>query len=217
MKIRLNRAHFPVTTLGPGRRIGLWVQGCHLNCAGCIARDTWPEDDHRAIEVLDVLDWCRSVAPDGCDGVTISGGEPFEQPTALNALLAALHEWRDELPGCDFDILCYSGFGLEKLDRDHAALLSQLDALIPEPYVHGEAAALWRGSANQPVLPLSALGRKRYARFEGVGPNGKGTLQVSVHDDRVVYIGIPDRGDMHRLEKAARRRGIRLTDVSWRA
>ena len=28
--LELNKAHWPVTVLGPGRRIGLWVQGLSL-------------------------------------------------------------------------------------------------------------------------------------------------------------------------------------------
>lgn len=41
MRMILSRLHFPVTTLGPGRRIGVWFQGCSIRCAGCISRDTW--------------------------------------------------------------------------------------------------------------------------------------------------------------------------------
>jgi anaerobic ribonucleoside-triphosphate reductase activating protein len=97
MKIRLNKAHFPVTTLGPGQRIGLWVQGCHIQCPGCLSRDTWESDPAREVELELVLAWCRYVAPEGCGGVTISGGEPFEQPAALAALLDGLIAWRREI------------------------------------------------------------------------------------------------------------------------
>ena len=218
MKVRLNRAHFPVTALGPGRRIGLWLQGCGIGCPGCIARDTWEADEARAIEVREVLDWCRSVAPGGCDGVTISGGEPFEQPRALGALLDGLHAWRGEPAVRTFDILCYSGFDAARLRREHAAILARLDGLIPEPYRDRlPRGGHWRGSANQPLLVLSARGRRRYARFADETPEGKGALQVSVQEDDVLYIGIPDRRDMHRLEAAAGRRGVSLRGVSWRA
>ena len=217
MKIRLNRAHYPVTTLGPGRRIGVWVQGCHIGCPGCIARDTWEADTRREIEVNEVLDWCRRVAPGGCDGVTISGGEPFEQPDALAALLAGLCAWRDEPPGHSFDILCYSGFGFSRLDRDHPTILARLDALIPSPYADRlPRGGLWRGSTNQPLLPLSPRGRERYAQFVDAVPDGKGALQVSVQVEHVMYIGIPDRDDMRRLESAVGRRGVALRGVSWR-
>lgn len=217
MRIRLNRAHFPVTTLGPGRRIGLWLQGCHIRCPGCVARDTWEPDPSKELELDAVLTWCRSVAPEDWQGVTISGGEPFEQPEALGALLDGLDAWRRELAR-PFDILCYSGFPLRRLERDHPEILARLDALIPEPYVDRlPRGGLWRGSTNQPIVPLSPLGRERYASFVDAVPDGKGPLQVLVHGKQSIFIGIPDRGDMDRLEAAARRRGVLLGGMSWRA
>jgi anaerobic ribonucleoside-triphosphate reductase activating protein len=217
MKIRLNKAHFPVTTLGLGQRIGLWVQGCHIQCPGCLSRDTWEPDPAREVELELVLAWCRYVAPEGCDGVTISGGEPFEQPVALAALLDGLTTWRHEIAR-SFDILCYSGFPLRHLERQYPNILIRLDAIIPEPYVDSlPRGKVWRGSANQPLVPLSPLGRKRYAALLAAEPDGKGKLQVSVDAEGVWYIGIPDRGDMDRLEAAAYRRGVVLGGVSWRA
>lgn len=41
MMLYLSRIHFPVTTLGPGNRIGIWFQGCSIQCQGCVSVDTW--------------------------------------------------------------------------------------------------------------------------------------------------------------------------------
>src|SRR3954462_8149149 len=124
--LELNKAHWPVTVLGPGRRVGLWVQGCTLHCRGCVSQDTWPKDSTKRIAVAELVAWCKRVTEGKLDGVTISGGEPFEQPAGLQALLAALHRWRDDA-ALDFDILCYSGYPLKTLERKHAALLALLD------------------------------------------------------------------------------------------
>ncbi|WP_461325238.1 4Fe-4S cluster-binding domain-containing protein [Bradyrhizobium diazoefficiens] len=43
IRISVSRIHFPVTTLGPGRRLGIWFQGCSIRCPGCISMDTWME------------------------------------------------------------------------------------------------------------------------------------------------------------------------------
>ncbi|MFN8753673.1 MAG: 4Fe-4S cluster-binding domain-containing protein, partial [Betaproteobacteria bacterium] len=118
ISIALNKAHFPVTVLGPGRRIGLWTQGCSIGCKGCISQDTWDQDESRRVPVDTLVAWCRSACNDQLDGITISGGEPFDQPEALRALLEALWAWRAELSE-PFDILCYSGHPLRRLERQH--------------------------------------------------------------------------------------------------
>jgi anaerobic ribonucleoside-triphosphate reductase activating protein len=215
--LQVNKAHWPVTVLGPGRRIGLWVQGCSIHCPGCVSQDTWASDPARTIAVPDLLAWCKKVARGGFDGVTISGGEPFEQPVGLRALLDGLRVWRrtDQL---DFDILCYSGYPLKKLERKHAALLGLLDAVIPEPYVNdlpqGHA---WRGSRNQPLVPLSDRGRARYAAHLDAAADAQGKrMQATVEGGRVWMIGIPGRGDMAAVEALCASRGLALTQVSWR-
>lgn len=217
MNILLNKAHFPVTVLGPGRRIGLWLQGCTIRCRGCVSQDTWPADAARAMPVKALLDWCRRAAADGIDGITLSGGEPFDQPKPLLALLRGLSEWRTQA-GLDFDILCYSGYPLKTLSKRHAKLLALLDALIPEPFVDGRPlGGLWRGSDNQTLAPLSARGAARYADYI-VQPQAADSkrMQLSVEDGKLWFIGIPQRGDMAALEALCRQRGLELRQVSWR-
>ncbi len=216
MKIRLNKAHFPVTTLGYGRRLGLWVQGCGIGCKGCVSRDTWDPRGGWEVDVTEVLAWCDSRRTLGIDGMTISGGEPFEQPGALKRLLEALDAWRQGLER-PFDVLCYSGLPLARIRRRHAGALAFVDALIPEPYVAGRpASGPLKGSSNQPLVPLTALGRTRYgdeAQHAGDAPR----IQVSVERGAAWFIGIPGPGDMEKLEEFARARGVVMEDVSWRA
>lgn len=217
MKIAINKAHFPVTVLGPGRRIGLWLQGCSIRCPGCVSQDTWASDPGREMTVARLLAWCRATSNDQLDGITISGGEPFDQPKALAALLAALDQWRRSA-GLDFDILCYSGYPLARLEKKHARLLARLDALIPEPYVDTlPLTHLWRGSANQTLVACSARGAARYAAYLDAPAEAFGKrLQIQVDGERLWSIGIPARGDMAALEKLAEERGVGFSAVSWR-
>ena len=217
MNISVNKAHFPVTVLGPGRRIGIWLQGCSIRCKGCVSQDTWEREPDRDLPVADLLAWCRQVTRGNFDGVTISGGEPFDQPEPLLVLLEELARWR-AAGGPDFDILCYSGYPLATLQRRHAGLLERLDALIPEPYVDTlPLTHVWRGSANQRLVMLSDRGRERFHAFVDAPAEALGKrMQAAVSGNRVFYIGIPARGDMPALEKACAERGVQFGDVSWR-
>lgn len=217
MRIRLNKLHFPVTSLGPGRRIGIWLQGCTIGCSNCISRDTWAEDENSFIDLTAVLDWCQQQTEKCPDGITISGGEPFEQPIALAALLDGIAAWRRDV-GITLDILCYSGFPFKRLRREFSDILDRLDAIIPEPFVNGRAAnRLWRGSSNQPLIPLSALGRERYSDYVDKELSGQSNFQVQVQAGRIWFIGIPRDNDMQKLEAACRSRGVVPESVSWRA
>ena len=197
-----------MTVLGPGQRIGLWMQGCSIGCAGCMSRDTWDRGGQSAVSLNEVMNWCVRHAENGADGITISGGEPFEQPAALKALIDGLDDWRQSARR-QFDILCYSGMTLMRLRRDFAHILAGLDALIPEPFQQRRPrGSSWMGSSNQHLILLSELGRNRFANV----PTGQ---QIQVSEGKLFTIGIPDRGDMDRLAEGLLGKGIKLEGSSW--
>ncbi|WP_433333889.1 4Fe-4S single cluster domain-containing protein [Spirillospora sp. CA-294931] len=232
----LAKAHYPVTSLGPGTRAGIWVQGCTLHCPGCLSRDTWESDPGKAVPIEAVLGWLASL--DGpVDGVTISGGEPFQQVEAVSALIRGIRTWRESprRETIPLDILVYSGYVYSRLSRaaETREILDMCDAVITGPYVdrlnpggrHPQSGSLlWRGSANQRVVPLSPLGRARYGALEDdaamteeeAGPRVQVSVDEGPEGRRVYYIGIPRRGDMGHLTTALERAGVRAGDVSWR-
>ena len=217
MKISINKAHFPVTVLGPGKRLGIWLQGCSIGCKGCVSQDTWERDPGREMTVAHLLSWCRKTTAGNFDGVTISGGEPFDQPAALAELLDGLSKWRAHSK-LDFDILSYSGYPLATLKRKHAMILNKLDALIPEPYIDAKPLThIWRGSSNQTLELLSERGHARFKQYQHtLADNTNKRIQTMVDGERVWYVGIPARDDMNALEHSCKTQGLALTRVSWR-
>lgn len=191
----------------------MWFQGCSLACRGCLARDTWPIDGGSAQAIDDLADRLASViGSDGLDGVTISGGEPFEQPEALFGLLEAVRA-RTAGTGREVDLLCYSGLSERRLRRQFPAVLDQLDALIPEPFTETqESGHAWWGSGNQRLVALSPLGRARYAEVPAAGD---AVMQVAVEDGRVWLVGVPRRGDLQEAARRAAQAGVYLGAVSW--
>jgi anaerobic ribonucleoside-triphosphate reductase activating protein len=209
--LRVNRTHHPVTVLGHGTRAGVWVQGCTIGCDGCISRDTWAADGGAEVTVQAIVDWLAGL-PGPLDGLTVSGGEPFQQPDALAALLAAVHAWAPD----GFDILVYSGYAWSRLSVDPAAAsaLALCDAVVAGPFVRRRAGAFaLRGSDNQRVVALTDLGAARYGALD---PRPRPAMQVGVEGDRLYCIGIPRPGDMDRMAERLASAGIAFEGLTWR-
>jgi len=192
--IGLNRVHFPVTALGPGRRIGIWFQGCSIGCLGCMSLDTWAPA--QASETLSTV-FSRVEAWLGeADGVTISGGEPFDQPEALYGLLLGL-----KARGSG-SVLVYSGYALSHLKAVHADILTEIDVLISEPFDNTQQRpTLLRGSANQVVSCLTDRGIALWQEAVRAESSTRSMDLVFGPDGEIWMAGIPRPGDLERLSQ----------------
>jgi anaerobic ribonucleoside-triphosphate reductase activating protein len=135
---------------GPGTRFVVWLQGCSLGCPGCFNPSTHDAAGGEPIEVDALLG--RLGAPGDVDGVTLSGGEPLEQPEATLALLRGAR-------ARGLSTLIFSGFTIEEIRgrRLGAEILAELDVLIDGRYRSTDRlAAGLRGSANQRIHLLTA-------------------------------------------------------------
>lgn len=210
--LRVAELRYPVMALGPGRRLGLWVQGCHIGCRGCMSRSTWDPAGSAAESVAGVVADALSLVDDDLSGITISGGEPFEQASAVVAFLDGfLERWTG--PG-DLDVLGYTGLSESAAREVSPSLVERLDALVCGPYLenHPSDHSLM-GSCNQRVVTLSDRGRER---FDGYRPSGP-SVQIAVSAGTVTVVGIPRRGDLGLVERSLLDAGIELGEASWRA
>jgi anaerobic ribonucleoside-triphosphate reductase activating protein len=204
VRVSLSRIFFPVTTLGPGQRIGIWFQGCSIRCPGCISADTWSQKpaDITVKELLERID----PHLDQADGVTISGGEPFEQFPALLDLLRSI---RPRLQSRS-DILVYSGFTMADLQSQISALDGLVDALITGAYVAeaGQTRPLM-GSDNQELYLQTDLGRANFAEYLRPRNAMDDRFDLLMDDDGTAWMaGIPGRGDFEKLRSVLHDRGI---------
>ncbi|MDR3332023.1 MAG: radical SAM protein [Synergistaceae bacterium] len=193
-RLLLHLLHFPVRSLGPGVRTGLWVQGCRRHCPGCIFPEGWDFSEDRAkplddVEALLRLYMNRTPAP---DGLTISGGEPFDQPEALIGLLRRV---RDMGVG---DVLIYSGYSLDALLDLCPELPDLAAALVDGPFEMGNKTdSTWRGSSNQNLTIWRTKYSARYEEWEGVEDR---RLQLVTDEGRKFLVGIPKQEDVERLK-----------------
>lgn len=220
--LRISQTHFPVHTLGPGRRLGIWVQGCPLACPGCMSRHTWDPQGGAAYPVADLLGLWDSALAAGADGLTVSGGEPLDQPAALAALLAGAaaraQAWR-RIPGGGPDLLLYTGYEEAEVAAQEAgpAAIRHADALVTGRFRAAEPTTLvWRGSANQRLVPRTRLGRARYAAHLDRHVTGRRLEMVQGERGDVRLYGVPQRGELAAIERRLDRSGIRLDGTSWR-
>jgi len=131
------------------------------------------------------------------DGFSISGGEPFDQASALKMLL---REIRNRHPG---DVLVYSGYPVESLPLpDFDGLI---DALISDPLdIDADQTLPLRGSDNQRLHLLTSLGQRKFSDALLPRTDQNHALDI-MFDDRtgeVFMAGIPRRGDLLRLRDA---------------
>lgn len=213
-ELRISRVHYPVTgALGPGDRLGIWVQGCPLACAGCMSRDTWDPGGGQVVRIADLVDCWRRAAAAGATGITVSGGEPLAQPEGLGELLRQAAAVR---AGRELDFLVYSGYTWAELDERRRAAVAAADALITGRFdVTAPTGLIWRGSANQELIPRTELGWRRYRDFLDHVPD-RPPLQVVPYAAGVQLIGVPRAGTLPDFERSLRGAGQTVDEVSWR-
>lgn len=132
---------------GPGTRTAIWTQGCQMHCTGCSNTETWDSKEGTNLKTFDIIKKIENnYRMHNIDGVTISGGEPFDQPEELHKLLVWL-----KLARFDLDVLVYTGKEMSEIKNSD--ILNYIDILIAGPFVEKKKNLdlLWRGSSNQEI------------------------------------------------------------------
>ena len=184
--LRLYHYEPVVHTLGPGRRAGVWVQGCALACPGCLVPDS---HDPLGGEGIDPTTLARQIAETpGLEGLTLSGGEPFAQPNAVWALVTALKSRAPAL-----SVMIFTGLRRELLVREPRlrAILEHADILVDGAYrQESRIGDPWRGSANQRIHYLT----NRYGPADHAAAP-RGALEFQVRRNGAFFMaGIPEPG-----------------------
>ncbi len=144
---------------GPGERSVVWVQGCSRECPGCFNPDFQDDVPAETISASDLTD--RLLAISDTDGVTFSGGEPFEQPGPLADVGEALH-------AAGRSLVIFTGYTEDELaasdDPDVQRLLAVADLLVAGPYIETRASSEHPllSSANQELVFLT----ERYRDYD---------------------------------------------------
>lgn len=194
--VRLHNVVLRTKVLGPGERAAIWFQGCKRSCKGCMSPSSRPLDGGMLASIPKI---CEAVlAQNGLEGVTISGGEPFLQPEALNSLLTYLREKKD------LGVIIYTGYTIEQLSEKNDPHINNIlnslaDTIIDGEYVEelNDGASL-KGSSNQRVIHLTARYRSSQPLYEGT----KRDVEVHLSAGEAFLIGIPNKETWRQWECA---------------
>ena len=181
--MQIDRVLAPITTLGPGNRIGIWTVGCPHKCYNCSNPELWDADESKEISVKEIISYISQHTND-VEGVTITGGDPFFQSDALYDLLR-------ELRSLGFkDILVYTGYTINQISKKYPHILNLIDVLIDEPYIDALNNNVGlMGSSNQYIHILNPNMKNRYKNMESVNRN----RQNYVFCDKVISVGISNK------------------------
>lgn len=169
IKIGVSRVLHATTAEGPGLRTAVWVQGCSIRCSGCINPQLFSFDGGYELAPESVVEEALLAR---VEGLTLLGGEPFDQAQQLAAL--ASHAQANGL-----GVITFTGYAFEALkedDRMHA-LLSATDLLIDGPYEKDfpEMKRALVGSTNQRFIHLS----NRYEDYQPEATRNRIELRIA--------------------------------------
>ena len=113
---------------GPGSRAVVWFQGCTLNCDGCFNPATHSGKPNILKSPADLAN--DILIFKNIEGISISGGEPFDQAEGLAAFLQTIRN------SSKLTIILFSGYTFEKILEmtEGEEILKNIDVLIAGPF-----------------------------------------------------------------------------------
>ena len=148
---------------GPGVRVSLFVSGCTHRCKGCFNEIAWDFDYGQPFTQETIGEILKMLEPPHIAGITLLGGEPFEQQNQP-AILDLLRQIKKRMP--EKSIWAFSGYLFEKdilagrlgPKEITQELISYVDVLVDGPFVLEKKDLMlrFRGSSNQRLIDVKA-------------------------------------------------------------
>ena len=188
-KVYIDLIHYPLYTLGPGERVGVWFQGCDFKCSECIATHTWKQTEEKSMHIESLIEQLKSIS---LKKLTISGGEPFNQPEALLKLVKSIRYKFD-------DIMLYSGYKYSYLQENFPEILDLMDVLIDGQFVKTlPTDKIYKGSNNQKIFLFNRDLVDTYSEYI---LQTKQKLQIVQKEKETYVLGIPKSTDTQSVKE----------------
>ncbi len=149
MKIRVAGVVNDSIVDGPGFRLAVFTQGCRHACPGCHNPETHDFSKGQEMDTSEIIEKMRTNPL--LDGLTLTGGDPFEQADACRALAEAAR-------AMGLSVWAYTGYTFEEVLEDPVkrALARACDVLVDGRFVLAERTLelRFRGSRNQRIIDV---------------------------------------------------------------
>lgn len=136
---------------GPGIRLTVFTQGCSHNCPGCHNPESHDYKGGLDMDIDQIIDMIKENPL--LDGITISGGEPFDQAESSAILAKKVKEM-------GLSVVVYTGYEYEYLltNERYKKLLAQADILVDGRFdiKKKDLTLAFRGSSNQRIIDLNS-------------------------------------------------------------
>lgn len=178
---------------GPGERFTLWTQGCSKGCKNCFNPETWSFSINKIIPVERIFNIIKDL---DVSGVTITGGDPFEQPEELFNLLLLL-----EGLNLSKGVIVFTGYTIDEINKDFLLRksLSYIDVLIDGRFFEERRISSGlRGSENQNIIYFSDKVLPEELEIDQ-------SVEIGLEDDNIYVTGFPSIS-----RKFLRSLGVRL-------
>ena len=164
---------------GKGNRYVIWTQGCSILCKECFNPQTHSFTDGFDISVPTLV---KSIIDANVDGVTITGGEPFDQKRELYKLVRLIRQ------KTNLNIIIYSGYNYIFLSSNRLCkkIIDLSDAIIAGQYdMTKRIQHSLYGSSNQEVILITSA-------FNSNDFKGPSIMEIIINQDgQCVITGFP--------------------------
>ena len=153
MKIKLSGEIKESIVDGPGIRYVVFTQGCHHNCKGCHNPETHDINGGYFKEIDEIINDFKKYPY--MSGLTLSGGEPFLQKSAILSLIT---QFKILYP--NKNVIIYTGYTYEHLikenDEEIINIVNNVDYLIDGPFIleKRDISLKFKGSTNQRIIDV---------------------------------------------------------------
>ena len=164
---------------GPGKRFTLWTQGCSKGCVNCFNPETWNNKNNIVLSTSEIFEMIKDFE---LEGVTITGGDPFEQEEELLELLILISSL-----SLSKGVIVFTGFTYDEIreNKIREKCCDYIDVLIDGRYEdHNRVTDCFKGSSNQNIIYFSSKIKEEELIMDQ-------EVEVSLSDGIISVTGFP--------------------------